>query len=143
MSTSREGPNPLRPYYIPPSIGIPQQDVPIPSSGTGLGIRNGSAASYASSAREIFSDIDYDYLKDSSPTSAEWLQENINDLLYRYISVLLSQPFDVARTILQVKSQDAGNGSIPVADEMKSRSSKSRDTMYSEVCFLSKYKSTR
>ncbi|CZS89523.1 hypothetical protein WAI453_002713 [Rhynchosporium graminicola] len=105
MSTSREGPNPLRPYYKPPSIGIPQ-DLPGPSSSNGthgLGPRNGSAASYASSARDIFSDIDYaDY---GSPSTVESVKKQVDDWVYRYMSILLAQPFDVAKTILQVTSQ--------------------------------------
>lgn len=137
MSTSREGPNPLRPYYIPPSIGIPQ-DIPGPSSyGThGLGIKNGSATSYASSAREMFSDMDYsDYLSDSSPSSIESLQGVINEAFYKYMSVLLSQPFDVAKTVLQVRSQDAADGPIqvPVVDDKRSYPSGYRDSLYSDV----------
>lgn len=136
MSTSREGPNPLRPYYKPPSIGI-HPDLPSTTiSGThGLGIKNGSAASYASSAREMFSDIDYsDYLSESSPSSLESIQGMINDAFYKYLSVLLSQPFDVAKTVLQVRSQDAAGGSIPVpmADELRSHSSSYRDSLYSD-----------
>src|ERR1700712_4050183 len=103
MSTSREGPNPLRPYYIPPSIGIPPDAAGVTGSGThGLGIKNGSAASYASSARDIFSDIDYsDYLSESSPSSVEMVRDLLDQALYKYTSVLLAQPFEVAKTVLQ------------------------------------------
>ena len=114
MVTSRGDPNPLRPYYIPPSIGIPQ-DVSATSSGThNLGPRNGSPLSYASSAREMFSDIDYsDYVSDASPSTIESIRKTLDDALYRYISILLSQPFDVAKTVLQVRLQD---GDEPEAD---------------------------
>jgi fusion and transport protein UGO1 len=134
MSSSREGPNPLRPYYRPPTIGL-ALDTPGTTT-SGLGSKNGSAASYASSAREIFSDIDYsDYLSDSSPSSVESLQGMINDGFYKYLSILLSQPFDVAKTILQVRSQDLTDGSIsiPMADDTRSRTSSYRDSMYSDV----------
>jgi len=137
MSTSREGPNPLRPYYRPPSIGIPQNTPGATSSGThGLGSKNGSAASYASSAREMFSDIDYsDYLSESSPSSVESIQGIINDAFYKYLSVLLSQPFDVAKTVLQVRSQNIGDGSIPIpmADDMRSHPSRYKDSLSSDV----------
>lgn len=139
MSTSREGPNPLRPYYIPPSIGIPQDLPGATVAGThGLGIKNGSAASYASSAREMFSDIDYsDYLSDSSPSSMESIQSIINDGFYKYMSILLSQPFDVAKTILQVRSQDATDGLISTpADDFRSQASSYRDPIYNEVSLL-------
>jgi fusion and transport protein UGO1 len=113
METSRGEPNPLRPYYRPPSIGISQDSPGTTSSGThGLGPRNGSASSYASSAREIFSDIDYsDYMSDASPSTIESIRKTLDEALYRYVSVLLSQPFDVAKTVLQVKRQDGQDGS--------------------------------
>ncbi|CAD6449834.1 136fe9c1-c4ae-4e3a-9f58-e95f29528b66 [Sclerotinia trifoliorum] len=116
MSTSREGPNPLRPYYVPPSIGIPQE-IPATISGTHrVGLKNGSAASYASSARDIFSDIDYsDYLSDTSPSTIESLQRFINETFTNYAGILCGQPFEVAKTILQVKIQDMEEGAKPVA----------------------------
>lgn len=104
MSTTRDGSNPLRPYYRPPSIGRPQDLPPVTSSG--LGPKNGSAAYYASSARDMFSDVDYsDYFSDASPSTVESVQNMLNDCLYKYFSILLSQPFDVAKTVLQVQSQ--------------------------------------
>lgn len=109
MSNPREGPNPLRPYYIPPSIGLPPTPVAgATSTGTthGVGLRNGTTASYASSAREMFTDIDYsDYLTESSPSSVDTVRRLLDEAVYRYFSVLLAQPFDVAKTILQVRKQ--------------------------------------
>lgn len=133
MSTSREGPNPLRPYYRPPSIGIPQDTPGTTSSGThGLGPKNGSAASYASSARDMF---DYsDYLSDSSPSSVEAVKKTLDDWFYKYFSILLSQPFDVAKTVLQVRHQGVADGEIPAAgEEARTRSSSYRNSMYSDV----------
>lgn len=138
MSTSREGPNPLRPYYIPPSIGFPQDTAGATSSGThGLGPKNGSAASYASSARDLFSELDYgDYLSDASPSSIKSIQDRINEGFYKYMSVLLSQPFDVAKMVLQVRSQATADGLLPIPlaeDVRSSRTSSYRNSMYSDV----------
>ena len=137
MSTSRDGPNPLRPYYKPPSIGIAQDTPGTTSSGThGLGPKNGSAASYASSAREIFTDLDYtDYLSDSSPSSLDSIKRQIDDWFYKYMSILLAQPFDVAKTVLQVRSQALEDEAIPLAD-VRSRQSIYRapgDSAYGDV----------
>lgn len=111
MSNSREGPNPLRPYYIPPSIGIPP-DAAAPSTHN-ITKPNGSAASYASSARDIFSDIDYsDYLSDNSPSSVQQIKELVDQALYKYLSILLSQPFEVSKTVLQVRHQVKSDGAV-------------------------------
>jgi fusion and transport protein UGO1 len=132
MATSRGEPNPLRPYYIPPSIGIPQDTPGATSSGThGLGPRNSNASSYASSAREMFSDIDYsDYMSDASPSTVESIRKTLDEALYRYISVLLSQPFDVAKTVLQVRRQDRSDGETTIRDGAQSRR---EDRAYSDV----------
>lgn len=135
MSTSREGPNPLRPYYRPPSIGIPQDTPGTTSSGThGLGPKNGSAASYASSARDMF---DYsDYLSDSSPSSVEAIKRTLDDWVYKYFSILLGQPFDVAKTVLQVRIQGAADGAIPATEETRPRPSGYMESRYGEVRYL-------
>ena len=133
--TTSEGPNPLRPYYIPPSIGI-QQDVPRPGATHGPGPKNGSASSYASSARDMFSEMDYtDYLSDESPSSIGSIQEALNDWFYKYSSILLGQPFDVAKTILQVASQDPEDGSamLPSETGTRSHSSRKKESIYSDV----------
>ncbi|KAK3712129.1 hypothetical protein LTR37_009220 [Vermiconidia calcicola] len=97
LSTSRE-PNPLRPYYIPPSIG------PTPSASPSQPLHTGRPApspSLSSSAREYLPEIDLDI---KSTTSEAWQQMRslLDTLAWRYTSVLLSQPFDVAKTVLQV-----------------------------------------
>lgn len=107
MSTHRDGVNPLRPYYKPPTIGEPpappSQPNPNPFSGAG----NATSAKYASKARDMFSDLDYnDYLKDSSPSVAGSVYEFTQELMWKYTSVLMAQPFEVAKTILQVRHQD-------------------------------------
>jgi fusion and transport protein UGO1 len=131
MSIPREGPNPLRPYYNPPSIGILHDAPGATSSGThGLGPRHGSAASYASSARDMFSEIDYrDYMSDASPSTRESTRKALDEALYRYFSILLSQPFEVAKTVLQVRRQD-GDVPVPgaVTKEIRPRRSSYRDS---------------
>ena len=141
MST-RDAPNPLRPYYKPPSIGLPQ-DIgggAATSSGSthGLGPKNGSAASYASSARDIFTDIDYkDYLSDSSPSSFESVNRQVNEWMYKYFSILLAQPFDVAKTILQVRSQATQSDLATGAEDGRSSSGSGyRDQIHIEVLIL-------
>lgn len=130
MSSSREGPNPLRPYYIPPSIGIPPEAAN--QTTHNISKPNGTAASYASSARDIFSDIDYsDYLSDNSPSSVQQMKDLLDQALYKYTSVLLSQPFDVAKTILQVRNQARSNGAV--VEKVVERQEAYRDD-YNDVC---------
>ena len=105
MATSREAPNPLRPYYIPPSIGFPPDTTPASSSSP----RGGNATSnstYASSARDIFGDMDYsDYVSEDSKSTLDMIRQMLDDAMYKYLAVLLAQPFDVAKTVLQVRNQ--------------------------------------
>ncbi|KAJ5518902.1 hypothetical protein N7453_001324 [Penicillium expansum] len=47
-------------------------------------------------------DLDYaDYLE-ASPSVSDWVRDTLNRALIRYSKVLTAQPFDVAKTILQV-----------------------------------------
>ena len=91
MASARDAPNPLRPYYIPPSIGPPQE--PVQSSHT----HNASSPaappysprtpkpSFGSQARDILSDLDYDaYLPDSSPSVAEHAKKLLDQALWNY-----------------------------------------------------------
>ncbi|KAM4056309.1 hypothetical protein HRG_003226 [Hirsutella rhossiliensis] len=106
MSTHREGVNPLRPYYIPPTIGDAADAVPAASAKPFAG-RNATAdAGYASRARHVFADIDYkDYIGESSPSLGQNIKELVDELIWKYASVLMAQPFEVAKTILQAKDQ--------------------------------------
>ncbi|KAF2192077.1 mitochondrial carrier [Zopfia rhizophila CBS 207.26] len=105
MATSRDAPNPLRPYYIPPSIGLPPdtpQNHTTPPSYSSYSSRT-PKPSFGSQARDILSDLDYDsYFPDSSPSLAAHAKRLVDQALWNYTSVLLAQPFDVAKTILQV-----------------------------------------
>lgn len=150
MSSTTREPNPLRPYYKPPSIGIPQ-DLPPPPNTTsappyksggathGLGAKNGSAARYASSAREMFNDLDYaDYLSENHPSSFESVQRQLNEWTSKYFGVLLAQPFDVAKTILQVRHQGSLESASANGSETGRSSSRSsyREESYTQVRVL-------
>lgn len=109
MATSRDAPNPLRPYYIPPSIGPPPEASPNQTSSASppaYGARSSSSSksSLGSQARDILSDLDYDsYFPDTSPTVAGHAKKLLDQALWNYTSVLLAQPFEVAKTLLQIR----------------------------------------
>lgn len=117
MATSRDAPNPLRPYYIPPSIGIP---VDVPQNQTSAAphaSRYSSKPSLGSQARDILSDLDYDsYFPDTSPTVAGHAKRLLDQALWNYTSVLLAQPFEVAKTILQIHE---ARGELPALNRLK------------------------
>jgi len=98
MTTSRDAPNPLRPYYVPPSIGLPP-DAPANNASTA------PRSSIGSSARDMFQGFDYGapLFDGDSPSVAEMGKKILDQALWKYTSVLLAQPFDVAKTILQVR----------------------------------------
>ncbi|KAK2733689.1 mitochondrial fusion and transport protein ugo1 [Myotisia sp. PD_48] len=98
MNVPSDGPNPLRPYYIPPSIG--------PGKSVHSAAAAASAAnitSFGNCARDILSEFDYsEYLGDSSPSVLDSVKQLLETTTWRYSQVLISQPFEVAKTILQV-----------------------------------------
>lgn len=99
MTASREGPNPLRPYYIPPSIGIASAS--LPKSASSIPRTN---AGNTSSTTFSFPDLDYsDYIPDSSPSISRSVKELLDQSVWKYASVLVAQPFEVAKLILQVR----------------------------------------
>lgn len=116
MTSTREGVNPLRPYYKPPTIGeqnesLPPKPNPFSHANATATTTSSSSSSnsniYASKARDIFQDIDYkDYINDSSPSTIQSAKSLVDELLWKYTSVLMAQPFEVAKTILQVRIQD-------------------------------------
>ncbi|KAK4985696.1 hypothetical protein LTR50_005788 [Elasticomyces elasticus] len=109
MTTSRDTPNPLRPYYIPPSIGLPPEPPTNSSTLTFTSATQPSPStarpSFGSSARDILSDLDYSdsIFSASTPSLAEISKKIMDQAIWKYTSVLLAQPFDVAKTILQVR----------------------------------------
>lgn len=137
MSSHREGVNPLRPYYIPPKIGEPSETFSRSSPGpnpfpdgrhvTGAGER------YVSKARDMFSDLEYkDYLGEDSPSMVQNAKELLNELMWKYTSVLMAQPFEVSKTILQVRSQDE-NPSLEASEEP--RKLKKRTSAYGSAIY--------
>ena len=121
MTTSRDVPNPLRPYYVPPSIGL------APDVAANTTISSSAAAprgSIGSSARDIFSEFDYGgpLFDTDSPSIAEMGKKILDQALWKYTSVLLAQPFDVAKTILQVRLA-AGAEAEDVFKDLKRRQS--------------------
>ncbi|KAF2648889.1 mitochondrial carrier [Lophiostoma macrostomum CBS 122681] len=127
METSRDAPNPLRPYYIPPSIGPPPelpQNQSAPASTPSYSSRT-SKPSFGSQARDILSDLDYDsYFPDSSsPSVAAHAKRLLDQALWNYTSILLAQPFEVAKTILQIHQATGQTppGLLISGEELKSR----------------------
>ncbi|OIW22506.1 mitochondrial carrier [Coniochaeta ligniaria NRRL 30616] len=133
MAHQREGVNPLRPYYIPPTIG----DEPLPAPGPHAFAEGAATGKYTSKARDIFSDIDYkDYISDDSSSVVQTVKDLLDELLWKYTSVLMAQPFDVAKTILQVRSQDDSAAlSVPTTPVVETRRTTSdhRSSIYDEL----------
>lgn len=107
MSAPREGPNPLRPYWIPPSVGPPSDLNNRASTSSDIGSKHastGRANSFGSSARNILADMDYsEYIPEATPSSSALGKQLVEQALRKYTSVFLAQPFEVAKTILQVQ----------------------------------------
>lgn len=145
MTTPREGPNPLRPYYIPPSVGHPRDVHHNVPSAANLSKNHASASapttSFGSSARNILADMDYsEYLSDSSPSPKDVVKQLVEQALWRYSSVFLAQPFEVAKTVLQVHAAPSGQRSISKAcynEDMRRRPASYRRESY-DVCLNSK-----
>ncbi|KAK1760421.1 mitochondrial fusion and transport protein ugo1 [Echria macrotheca] len=134
MAHHNEGVNPLRPYYIPPKIGDATESLPTPDPHA---FQHGNTTgNYASKARDIFSDIDYkDYIADPSPSLVQTVKELVDELLWKYTSVLMAQPFEVAKTILQVRAQDdlGGLAAAAAAEEARKRQASQRISAYEET----------
>lgn len=125
MSASREDPNPLRPYYIPPSVGNqPALNATSPAS---LGSKHAvaSGTSFGSSARNILADMDYsEYMSDPSPSASSMAKALMEQAIRKYASMFCVQPFEVGKTVLQVQdgSQQHKSGpNIRVVDDMRKR----------------------
>ncbi|KAH6893288.1 mitochondrial carrier domain-containing protein [Thelonectria olida] len=137
MSNHREGVNPLRPYYIPPTIGPPSDAVPKSSPSPNPFSQGGHHATasgrYATKARDVFADLEYkDYLGDASPSVVQNVKDLIEELMWKYTSVLMAQPFEVAKTILQVRDQDenAALSSPSELEAVRKRTSTYGSTIY-------------
>lgn len=132
MSSPLDGPNPLRPYYVPPSIGLPGKPEgiakPPPSAPSGNVTRFG---------RDIISDFDYsDYLGDSSPSVVDSIRQLLEEALWRYSRTLMSQPFEVAKTILQVYVAEGEDEKAEIIHRTEGQGPQSRDEYSDDVCRL-------
>jgi len=100
MAESRYQPNPLRPYYVPASIGRESQAIP-----------NATSAKPTASSAFSFPDLDYsEYIPDASPSVTGQVKGLLEKALWKYTSVAIAQPFEVAKLILQTRvaqEQDA------------------------------------
>ncbi len=142
MSASREGPNPLRPYYIPPSIG--DQAGHNATGATSLGSKHGvtSTTSFGSSARNILSDMDYsEYMSDPSPSASGMVKALMEEAMRKYASMFCVQPFEVGKTVLQVQdgSQQHRSGpNIKIVDDMRRRPGNYRQESFEsyDVCHV-------
>lgn len=109
LSSSRE-PNPLRPYYIPPSIGPAPSIASISPNATTRA--HASTTSMSNSAREYIPDLDLNF-KGSAGEAWQSTRSLLDALVYRYVSVLLAQPFDVAKVVLQVSLPAPAEEALP------------------------------
>ena len=147
MSRPQEGPNPLRPYYIPPSVGNPPDVSQNASSAANLGSKHASTSTnnFGSSARNILADMNYsDYISDSGPSGTEVMKALVEQALWKYTSVFLAQPFEVAKTVLQVQlaGQEQKPGSKFVSeDNVRSRPGNYRRHSYEVWIWAARSKS--
>ncbi|KAJ9629726.1 hypothetical protein H2203_002107 [Taxawa tesnikishii (nom. ined.)] len=131
MTTSRDSPNPLRPYYVPPSIGLP----PDPAANTSArGQPSSSGSGFGSSARDIFSELDYGapFFDKEGPSAGELGKKIMDQAIWKYTSVLLAQPFDVAKTILQVRIAAASEAQASRSRDISRASSRQSHGRYQE-----------
>lgn len=84
----------------------------------------------------MFSDIDYsDYVSEGSQSTVDMIKQMLDEAMYKYMSVLIAQPFDVAKTILQVRSQALADTSVPSFSPMNGskETSEYMESKYAEV----------
>ncbi|PLN80078.1 putative mitochondrial fusion protein [Aspergillus taichungensis] len=131
MSSSREGINPLRPYYIPPSLGLDTTNGTSPPAASSTQVFGGSA-------RDLLPDLDYSDYLESSPSVSSWFRDGLDSSIRRYLSTLTGQPLDVAKTILQAYvAPDAVNGSGPRDSHRRHPSTPASDSYEDEEEYVS------
>ena len=60
--------------------------------------------SFGSSTRNILADMDYkEYTPGASPSNAVIGKHLVEQAMWKYTSIFLAQPFEVAKTVLQVQ----------------------------------------
>lgn len=140
MFIPTESSNPLRPYYIPPSpnpsLVLGDISSPVSYSGKNASSTASTSRSLGASARDILADMDYsEYLSDSSQSSGEIISSLMQHAIWNYTCIFLAQPFDVAKTVLQVQSGYNGQERIRNAsDEDAKKASKNHQRDLYEVC---------
>jgi fusion and transport protein UGO1 len=141
ITTSRDAPNPLRPYYVPPSIGLPEPNASShhhhPDASYSIPSSRANAASSSSSSsnrdfRELFSDLDYgDYMPEASPGVADMAKRLVDQAIWNYTSVVMAQPFEVAKVVLQCHA--AGAGTVGLGGEREGRAFEGYDAEVSLI----------
>ncbi|PYH98402.1 mitochondrial fusion protein [Aspergillus ellipticus CBS 707.79] len=132
MATPLDGPNPLRPYYFPPSLGLDTSNASSPPDASS------ATQVFGGSARDLLPDLDYSEYLDSSPSLSSWVRDGLDQAARRYTGVLTAQPFDVAKTILQayVAPGDSSDGQYAM-DERRASSYSTQVDPYDEEESLS------
>lgn len=138
MTPSSEGLNPLRPYYKPPSIGVLPDNLPNGSTYSASSATRSSTTpqSFGSSARDLLSDLNYsEILGDAAPTTGDSLKALLDQALWKYSSVFMAQPFEVAKTVLQchLAGSPGANGESPWRPSSSRHSSVHPGSHYSDV----------
>ncbi len=132
MTPSLEAPNPLRPYYRPPSIGV-LADLPPNATSHGTGSVKASSPSFGSSARDILSDLNYrEILGQAGPSTGASIKRLLDQALWKYSSVFMAQPFEVAKMVLQCQLA-TGNLRIPKGDFPRRQQHRKRPMKSQEV----------
>lgn len=116
-----EGPNPLRPYYIPLPLGVTQDHYQNLSDASRIGSKYATNAlassSFGSSARNILADMDYsEYLLEPSSSPSAFIKNLFEQGLWKYTSIFLAQPFEVAKIVLQVHLANSKQKTLSAAE---------------------------
>ena len=109
----------MRPYYVPPSVGSPSDLHTYPSTASNIGSKNASITSatnsFGSSARNILAEMNYkEYTSDTSLSNSEIGKQLVEQAIWKYTSIFLAQPLEVAKTVLQVQLLE-GDQRLPLS----------------------------
>lgn len=135
LRPSSEGPNPLRPYYRPPSIGIPASD---PSNGNSSAPGGSSRSNAGSGARNILSGLSYEEVvsEASGLSGGISFKSLLDDAVWKYSSVFMAQPFELAKMVLQVRLNEAID-EREKSSRLSSTHSRASSSRYHDVCLHS------
>jgi fusion and transport protein UGO1 len=81
-------------------------------------------------------DIDYGNYLEASPSVSDWFRDLLDRAVWKYTSVLMAQPFDVAKTILQVYVVPAGDNDQNTTDDRRRPNHQFQDDFSDEVCSI-------